>query len=521
MRPPREARDRAGRGGARERAAEMEREETQPQSRRTVIFETMSGTANTPLSRSISVVSLFAIVISIGVFCMATLPGMQPSTYALLTELEGVCIVAFTLEYLTKLACATARPGPDKRLWRWMVEPLNVIDLVSILPWYIEAGIALLEHHSMREDEALAMLRVLRLMRLARVFRLGSHSAWMKIFATAMARSIDAFACLLAIGIIACVMFGAVIYELEHTSQPDKFESIPACFYYVVVTLTTLGFGEITPVTAGGRAWTCMMANAGVIIMCMPIAIVAKEFDLAITEHKEAVEKEEAEKAEKEAEAEAGQQKEGLSGIAGRVTDKAAALRETTKALAGPKTRAGAETASLPELWTMLESQQRQMDEQQQLLQRVAEKLSVPTDRAEPPRSRSRAAASKEGAESCNQVWEWLIAQGLGAEAGEIVRGFVDSGFSASTWLHELQGMAPGELQALAQSSRWQSHRGIAPAVTATSFPNPLAPEPAPEPEPTPLHVRPLPTLPLSVAPVVDDDDIEDAAAGTELLMDV
>ena len=158
-----------------------------------------------------------------------------------------------------------------------------------------------------------------------------------------------------------------------------------------------------------------------------------------------------------------------------------------------------------------------------QLLQRVAEKLSVPTDRAEPPRSRSRAAASKEGAESCNQVWEWLIAQGLGAEAGEIVRGFADSGFSASTWLRELQGMAPGELQALAQSSRWQSHRGIAPAVTAASFPNPLAPEPEPEPvpEPTPLHVRPLPTLPLSVAPVVDDDDIEDAAAGTELLMDV
>ena len=66
------------------------------------------------------------------------------------------------------------------------------------------------------------------------------------------------------------------------------------------------------------------------------------------------------------------------------------------------------------------------------------------------------------------------------------MRGFADSGFSASTWLHELQGMAPGELQALAQSSRWQSHRGIAPAVTAASFPNPLAPEPEPEPEPEP-----------------------------------
>ena len=157
-----------------------------------------------------------------------------------------------------------------------MFSPVNLIDLVSIAPWYLELVL--------HDDEAkeLAMLRVLRVLR---VLRLGGYSVWMQIFATGLRRSSDAFVCLFIIGSIACVMFGAVMYELENTLQPEKFTSIPASFYYVLVTLTTVGYGDIVPKTATGQLCSCVMAISGVVIMCLPVAILSKEFDVAITEY--------------------------------------------------------------------------------------------------------------------------------------------------------------------------------------------------------------------------------------------
>lgn len=239
---------------------------------RTAVFETASGNGSGLLARFCGAASLVTILLSIVFFCAGTLPRMQNDE--LIGQLEAACIAIFSVEYVAKLLCATARPGPDQRLWTYVLNPVNVVDLVSIAPWYIE----LVMHEDAKE---LAMLRVLRVLR---VLRLGGYSVWMQIFATGLRRSSDAFVCLFIIGTIACVMFGAVIYELENTEQPEKFTSIPASFYYVLVTLTTVGYGDIVPKTATGQLCSCIMAISGVVIMCLPVAILSKQFDLAITE---------------------------------------------------------------------------------------------------------------------------------------------------------------------------------------------------------------------------------------------
>jgi hypothetical protein len=104
---------------------------------RTIIFETASGNGAGLGPRLCGAVSLVTILLSIVFFCAGTVSGMQNE---LIVHAEAACIAVFSAEYAAKLLCATARPGPDQRLWTFIFSPVNLVDLVSIAPWYLEVG---------------------------------------------------------------------------------------------------------------------------------------------------------------------------------------------------------------------------------------------------------------------------------------------------------------------------------------------------------------------------------------------
>lgn len=175
-----------------------------------------------------------------------------------------------------------------RRFWR---DPMNWIDLLSILPFYIELGAG-----SVGSGGGLAALRVLRLARVLRVFKLGRRSAGMQLVGRALTRSLDALAFMLFFVLLGIVLFGSLVFFAESGSydersglwlrdnvdgtqkEPTPFVSIPASFWWVVVTATTVGYGDFYPTSVFGKIVGGVAVLAGVVVLALPITIIGANF---------------------------------------------------------------------------------------------------------------------------------------------------------------------------------------------------------------------------------------------------
>ncbi len=176
----------------------------------------------------------------------------------------------FTVEYLARLYAAAENPAYKKSFWpRWLhfkAGP-NIIDLLAILPFLLE--------HFLPFALDLRFLRVFRLMRLLKLTRYTSATKtlfqvvrreWQVIFASV-------FVMLLLV-----VLTASLGYLFEHDAQPDKFENIPQSIYWAVVTLASVGYGDISPITPMGRALTVVLALVGIGIFAIPAGLLASAF---------------------------------------------------------------------------------------------------------------------------------------------------------------------------------------------------------------------------------------------------
>jgi voltage-gated potassium channel len=163
---------------------------------------------------------------------------------------ETVCIVAFTIEYLTKVVCCSERLSPNPSVIRYLCKTMSLIDLAAILPFYIELFFG--------GDIGLSVLRMLRMTRIFRVLKVGSFANDLMIFVEGMRRAREGLILLLFLtGLYLCV-FAAVLYALEYESQqecrkcsddgygcscPSKlgFTSIPTTWYFIIASMTTVG----------------------------------------------------------------------------------------------------------------------------------------------------------------------------------------------------------------------------------------------------------------------------------------
>ncbi|MEM1343049.1 MAG: ion transporter [Pseudomonadota bacterium] len=197
-----------------------------------------------------------AIVLSATSIAIETLPGLPIWLIDVLFWLEILFVVLFASEYLLRLWSAPSRRGYALSFW-------GIIDLLAVLP-----SILLL-------TGGFLSLRALRLLRLLRLFKLLRYSQALERIGRAFHRVAPEMAVYGLVSLILLYLAAVGIYVLEHKAQPETFGSIPESFYWAVATLTTVGYGDIYPVTAGGRAFTILVLIVGLGIIAVPTGLVA------------------------------------------------------------------------------------------------------------------------------------------------------------------------------------------------------------------------------------------------------
>jgi voltage-gated potassium channel len=207
------------------------------------------------------------IILSLVSFSIETLPDLSDSAQRQLRLIEIITVLIFTVEYLLRLIVS------DNKL-RFIFSFYGLIDLLAILPFYFTRGIDL------------RSVRVFRLFRLFRVFKIMRYSKAVQRFKTAFVM-VRAELTLFMIATVFLLYVSAVgIYYFENSAQPEIFSSIFHSLWWAVATLTTVGYGDVYPVTVGGKIFTFIMLMLGLGVVAVPTGLISSAMTKAIADER-------------------------------------------------------------------------------------------------------------------------------------------------------------------------------------------------------------------------------------------
>lgn len=218
-----------------------------------IVFE-----AETPEGRWFDVALLFMILLSIVLLMLETVPSLSAKWGHLFYVLEWVITVFFTVEYIVRLYCVY-------RPWRYITSFYGIVDITSILPVYLD--ILFPGAHS------LLIVRSLRLMRLFRIFKLDIFVNQGNLLVQAIKTSREKILVFMFFILLMVGIFGSIIYMAEHAVNPG-FDSIPTAIYWATVTITTVGYGDISPITGFGKFISTIIMIMGYAVIAVPTGIV-------------------------------------------------------------------------------------------------------------------------------------------------------------------------------------------------------------------------------------------------------
>lgn len=181
--------------------------------------------------------------------------------------LEGICVGAFTLEFIARLWAAPSRK-------QFMKEIMNVIDLVAIIPFYISLVFIIARFGGGGGFKLLAALKVLRVVR---VFKLARHSAKLRQLGMTIKNASSDLAFLSFALFMAVLLFASVIYFAERGSKPPTFISIVDAMWYTGVTIITLGYGDVVPVTVFGKILGSMCCVFGLFVVSLVVPVIQEK----------------------------------------------------------------------------------------------------------------------------------------------------------------------------------------------------------------------------------------------------
>jgi voltage-gated potassium channel len=191
----------------------------------------------------------------------------------LFTVIDWISVAVFSVEYLLRIwTCIEdhryGRLGPTLGRLRYMVSPFGMIDLMAVLPFYLHTVFVV----------DLRMLRGLRLLRLERILTLGHYSRSFSKIISVIERKRVELVMSFALMFIIMLMASSVMFFLEHDAQPEKFANIPVSMWWGVVTLTTVGYGDIVPMTALGKVCSAVIALISIGLVAIPSSILVNGF---------------------------------------------------------------------------------------------------------------------------------------------------------------------------------------------------------------------------------------------------
>ncbi|XP_074798408.1 A-type voltage-gated potassium channel KCND2 isoform X4 [Natator depressus] len=178
--------------------------------------------------------------------------------------LDTACVMIFTVEYLLRLVAAPNR-------YKFVRSVMSVIDVVAIMPYYI--GLVMTDN----EDVSGAFV-TLRVFRVFRIFKFSRHSQGLRILGYTLKSCASELGFLLFSLTMAIIIFATVMFYAEKGSSSSKFTSIPAAFWYTIVTMTTLGYGDMVPKTIAGKIFGSICSLSGVLVIALPVPVIVSNF---------------------------------------------------------------------------------------------------------------------------------------------------------------------------------------------------------------------------------------------------
>lgn len=225
-----------------------------------IIFE-----ADTPAGKAFDIILLILILMSVMVVILETVPIYRAQYGYVLVVLEWIFTIIFTVEYILRIYCVYK---PIK----YVTSLFGLIDLISILPTFLI--------YFVPGTQSLIVVRGLRLMRVFRIFKLSNFLTQSQIIMSALKASRDKIVIFVIFLMILISIFGSLMYLIEGRTN-EGFDSIPRSIYWAIVTITTVGYGDISPATPFGQLIASLIMISGYAIIAVPTGIVTNEVFLA------------------------------------------------------------------------------------------------------------------------------------------------------------------------------------------------------------------------------------------------
>ncbi|WP_428306982.1 ion transporter [Lacipirellula sp.] len=217
---------------------------------------------DSPAGRAFDLTIQALIVLSLVTFSIETLPDLSPRAQRWLYGIEVATVAAFTVEYLLRLALA-------ERKLHFAFSFFGIVDLLAILPFFIATGVDL------------RSIRAFRFLRLFRAFKIVRYSKAIRRFHRAFVIAREELVLFVIITLMLLYFSAVGIYYFEHEAQPKQFASVFHSLWWSVATLTTVGYGDIYPVTVGGKIFTFGVLLIGLGIVSVPAGLVASALSKA------------------------------------------------------------------------------------------------------------------------------------------------------------------------------------------------------------------------------------------------
>jgi len=221
-------------------------------------------------SRTFDIAILSLIFLNVIAVIVGSVQSVQKRWGTFLDVFKIVSVIVFTVEYVARLwSCTVARrfAGRIRGRVRFALQAMSIIDLLAILPFYLPFfGIDL------------RSLRVLRLLRVLRVAKVGRYYSSLNLIKRVVQSKKEELVLTSAVMGLLLVVSSSLVYYCENAAQPEKFTSIPATMWWAVATLTTVGYGDMCPVTLLGKFFASIIAILGIGMFVLPTGILGAGF---------------------------------------------------------------------------------------------------------------------------------------------------------------------------------------------------------------------------------------------------
>lgn len=237
------------------------------------VYEILEVGKTGDLTSKVCDFTIIALIIgSVVSVILETIPTLSDGVLHALHVFDYIAISVFTIEYVFRVGACVEDPRYKRAIVgrvKYMLSPMALIDLIAILPYLVPLFVAV----------DLRVIRAIRLLRLFRLFKLArySHSLRMIIYITKSKR--DYLAVVLCLECVLLLVVASVMYFMEHEAQPAVFGTIPQSMWWAVVTLTTVGYGDVVPVTVVGKISAGFLSIMGISLFAVPAGIMAAGFN--------------------------------------------------------------------------------------------------------------------------------------------------------------------------------------------------------------------------------------------------